>query len=283
MNMPTSPIQQFNSVNIVEKQGPLVISKCVILDTTWEGEGIMALKLPSFEIQNAQWEIRYKGTSCYTHKEVLTDLIGCSGYIQGKKELKKLRSKKDGEKIKYTFEQCINGIIQGETFVYQERGFASQESYNDYWDILEENGCRMYSNAHPDDLPWMTYAGPIDREQNLFNRFKRVNFVPSGEHLHVNASFSDSYHELQLQLTLGKKDLEVLHCHLDFIRAPGHACFDNHVHCEKLVGSSLAKMTKRDLVQIFGGAQGCYHVVDIMLDVYRKSRSFQGLNEWNPQ
>ncbi len=274
--------KQFNCLSSVEREEDVLIAKTIVLDGCWEGEGLLKLNLYSFQIQDAQWEIHDKRNNKNSRRESLPELIGCSGYIQGKKELKKLQSKKDGEKIKYLFEQCINGVIQGETFVYKERGFDSEKSYNEYWDVLEENGCRMYSNPRAEDLPWTEYVGSINRKCNLFNRFKRVCFFQdaSGK-IQVDGSFSDTYHELQVGLQLDPETLAVLTCDLNFLRAPGQACFDNSVNGTTLIGKVLPQLTKRDLIDFFGRSHGCYHVVDIMVDIHRKIKSFQGLTEWD--
>ncbi len=274
--------KQFNCLASVEREGNILIAKTIVLDGSWEGEGLLKLNIHSFKIQDAQWEIHDKQDQKNSRRESLPELIGCSGYIQGKKELKKLQSKKDGAKIKYLFEQCINSVIQGETFVYKERGFDSEKSYNEYWDVLEENGCRMYSDTRAEDLPWTDYVGPINRKKNLFNRFKRVSFFSiSPEELQAEGSFSDTYHEFHIRLILNATTLSVLDCDLTFVRAPGGACFDNNANCPLLIGKILPQLTKKDLIDLFGRSHGCYHVVDILLDLYRKSKTFQHLPEWD--
>ncbi len=262
-------IEQFNAICSVDLERGELLSRCIVLQRSWEAEAILTMDVATFKITKAECEIHIKTAPRRDLYETLLELEGCSGYIEGKRALNQLRAKPNGELMRYLFTQCINGVIQAETYVYRQRGFESPDHYNKYWDKLEENGCRMYSNIAPDDLPWMDYAAPLTRTKNLFNRFKRVNIVMEGEEAVVSASFSDSYHELQVALNLTADGFMVANCIVDFVRAPGEACFGNGVHADGLVGQSLLTMDKRLLIDIFGGSQGCYHVVDIMLDVHR--------------
>ncbi len=262
-------IEQFNAVCSVDLERDALVSRCLVLQRSWEAEAILKMDVATFKIEMAECEIHYKSSPRSDVYETLPELEGCSGYIEGKRALNQLRDRPNGEIMRYLFTQCINGVIQAETYVYRQRGFVTPDHYNKYWDKLEENGCRMYSNIAPDDLPWMDYAAPLTRTKNLFNRFKRVNIIMEGNTASVAASFSDSYHELQVALNMSIDDFLVSDCTVDFVRAPGAACFDNGVHAAKLVGQSLLTIEKRRLIDIFGKSQGCYHVVDIVLDVHR--------------
>ncbi len=272
-------IEQFNSVNTVKLENNQLITNCVVLEKKWEGELTLFIDVKTFKINKGVAEIHLKGKDYDNIYYELKELEGLSGYMDGKKDMNKLLEYNQGDKLKYMAIQCINGMIQGETYVYKKRGFDTKDSYNKYWDKLEENGCRMYSNIHPDDLSWMDYAGPISRKYNLFNRFKRVYIkkIGKGERVEFNvmASFTDSYHELVVDMVMMGKEMMVEKCEIDFVRAPGVACFQNGVHGENFIGKKFALLDKKQIIESFGKSQGCYHIVDVMLDVYRKIKEME--------
>ncbi len=270
-------IQQFNSVNTVNIEGDKIVSNTVVIEKHWEGQGTLFMDIKTFKIEKALYELHIKGENPCNICEEIPELKGLSGYMDGKKDMNVLTEKPNGDKLKYMFLQCINGMIQAETYVYKERGFQAPDEYNKYWDKLEENGCRMYSNVDPSDLPWMEYAGPLSRKINLFNRFKRATLIKkeNGD-INISASFTDSYHELIVELALIGQDMVVENCDIQFVRAPGVACFHNSVHGQHFVGRKMKHLNKRDLIESFGKSQGCYHIVDVMLDVYRKLQEMKG-------
>ncbi len=303
-------IEQFNSMNTVNIEGDKIVSSVVVLERTWEAEAVIFMDIKTFTIKKALAEVHIKSENPQTDNpdvigipdcekrrselKEIPELEGISGYIDGKRYANILLEYENGDKLKYMFLQCINGMIQAETYVYKEREFETPDSYNKYWDKLEENGCRMYSNIAPSDPPWMDYAGPITRKMNLFNRFKRVSIIEKqkaelkGEHtseldidsdIDIVASFTDSYHELLIMMSLQGEKLEVKSCTIDFVRAPGLACFSNGVHSENFIGEEFKGLDKRKLIDVFGKSQGCYHVVDIMLDVHRKLMEMQEMQE----
>ncbi len=133
-------IEQFNAHCSVDLQNDKVVSRCVVLQRNWEAEAILTMSVETFIIERAECEIHRKTAPRYDKYETITELEGCSGYIEGKRVLNQLRGKPAGELLRYLFTQCINGVIQAETYVYRQRGFETPNQYNKYWDKLEENG-----------------------------------------------------------------------------------------------------------------------------------------------
>ena len=115
-------LDQSNIMNHVERFDHEICSKAVLVDRNWEIEAQLLVDTHTFQIHKATWQV-LKGSQGQASE--LTDvdtLIGGSGYIQGKKELNRLLELPHGFLMKYLFTECIDGLIQGETCVYKERG-----------------------------------------------------------------------------------------------------------------------------------------------------------------
>ncbi|MBN7773947.1 DUF2889 domain-containing protein [Clostridium aminobutyricum] len=265
-------IYQENIVNTVEHKNKNLISKTTLLNRDLEITATMIVDIYSFQIQEAFWETLKVDSGSMTflrpgiHKSKL--LEGEMGYIAGKKKLNDLLKLPEGEILKYLFGQCINGLIQSETYVYQERGFRTKEEYNAYWDLAEENGCRMYSRPDKMDLKWMDYVPPLMRKINLFNRMKNYRvYEKNKEFCVMTGSFSDSFHEINVDIIFSQSSGNIVTANIEFCRAPGKACFENAIHSNKLLGENMYQVEKKQVVSLFGGAEGCYHLTEMILDM----------------
>ena len=247
-----------------------VYSKCVLLDNQWEVEAGIFVDNRTFIIKEATWEVHRGPENVQIGFQKINQLQGKSGYIEGKRELNVLLPRTDGEMIKYMFNQCINGLVQAETYIYKIRGFASEAEYDLYWDQLEENGCRMYSNKSEEDLKWTQYAAPLIRNKNLFNRFKNSKIVYyGGKYMMAYGSFNDSYHEFDVSIEFNVNTGIISDCEIVFCRAPGKACFTNNSHRKKLIGRNFNELNKKDVIHLFGKSEGCYHLVEMVMDLLR--------------
>lgn len=263
-------LQQSNIMCIVERMDDEICAKTLLVDRDWEVEAQLFVDLHTYQIKNATWQVLKGKEEHGTDLQTVDVLIGLSGYIQGKRELKRLLDKPCGTMMKYLFTECIDGLIQGETCVYEERGYECEEDYNHYWDELEKNGCRMYSHITADDKDWLDYADPRCRKKNLFNRIKSCHVVDYGAKTNVaRGMFSDSYHELNIEIGFHEETGIILSCEIFFSRAPGKACFGNQIHKVMLIGKSIYEMQKIDVIDLLGRGEGCYHLVDITLDLLR--------------
>lgn len=254
----------------VKLEGNRVYSHGILIDNEWEAEVKIWVDVKTFIIEEATWEI---------HRTPLDIPIGCysinamrgkSGYIDGKKELNILLSQKGGEMLKYMFNQCINGLIQAETCVYKQRGYVKAEDYDAYWDELEKNGCRMYSNKSEDDLSWSKYSAPLIQENNLFNRFKSTKIIYNGDkNMLCYGNLADTYHRINVNIEYNKDTGIISDCEILFSKAPGKACFTNDIHKHKLIGVNFKELTKKEIICLLGKSEGCYHLVEIVVDILR--------------
>lgn len=262
----------FDQVNIsvsVDRGGSDVISSSIYLDRNLEMHGYICADIRSYEIRDAWCETVKSCGNVKTGFVGLEFMKGMNAHIEGKrKALRHLKSSYD-PKVRYLMEQCFNGLIQAESYVYRERGFKDKECYNKYWDILEENGCRMYRYPSETDLRWMDYIPQYERKHFLFSRFKNFELERNGDLCRGRGHFSDSYHELCAEIVHDRKSELIKECDIMYVRAPGAACFGNDAHGKKLEGMKLSELTGADIVDMFGRSEGCYHLVEILKDLIR--------------
>ncbi len=151
--------------------------------------------------------------------------------------------------------------------MFAERGFPSEEAYEEYWHKREKNGCRYYSHPNECSSGWFDHVGSYKREGNLFNRCKIYKLIDNGLDLAVQGTFSDSYHEMNTEICFDKKTGIICQCVLSIFRAPDSICFKNSMHGGQFEGKNFYTMTRRQIIDIVGGSQGCYHLTDLMTDM----------------
>lgn len=263
-------LEQTNTMCTVDREEHEICSKAILIYKKWEVEARLFVDVHTFDINKATWQVLKGPREKDLGLQTVDALKGLNGYIKGKKELECLRDCPCGVMMKYLFTECMNGLIQGETCVYKQRGYKTPEEYNRYWEKIEKNGCRMYTHICPEDMVWMDYAAFSNRENNIFNRAKSCSIIgyETKETL-ARGMFSDSYHELNIEIIFDIETGIIWDCEIFFLRAPGNACFTNHIHKKKLVGENIYELRKRDVIDLLGRGEGCYHLVDITLDILR--------------
>ncbi len=265
----------FNQVNVsvsVDKYGESVISSSIYLDRNQEIRGYIMADIESYLIEDAWCETVKSPDAGRTGIVSLDFMKGMNGHIDGKRKAAGILKSSYDPEIRYLMIQCINGLIQAESYLYRERGFKSREHYNEYWDMLEKNGCRMYSHPSEKDLRWMDYIPQYERKRLLFSRFKNFEIEQRGDLCKGRGRFIDSYHELYAEITFDCNSGLLGGCDISYVRAPGESCFSNASHGGKLEGMKLSELTDRHIVDMFGRSEGCYHLVEILKDLFNLLR-----------
>ncbi len=262
----------FNQVNVsvnVDRYKDSVVSLSVYLDRKQEIRGYIRADTESYAIQDAWCETVRSREAGKTGIVSLDFMKGMNAHIDGKRKAAGTLKSSYAPEVRYLMGQCFNGLIQAESYLYRERGFKSREQYNKYWDILEENGCRMYSHPSEDDLRWMDYIPQYERKHMLFSRFKNFEIEQEGDCCKGRGRFIDSFHELYVQVRCDRSSGVIKKCDISYVRAPGAACFSNDSHGKKLEGMKLSELTGRHIVDMFGRSEGCYHLVEILKDLFK--------------
>lgn len=171
--------------------------------------------------------------------------------------------------------ECIKSIIQVESLICRERGYPSLAAYEKYWEDFYNNSngkfsnlyrsCRYYSNLHRVVRRWADLMKCHTRYQRYYNLHKSITFhrLPGGNLL-ATCTFCDSFHELEILLTLDRTNMQVLNAGGCFLRAPNEICFETSVMITGLKGVSLSEPCKKTIAGIVGGTDGCSHLVDLV-------------------
>ncbi|MDD4237371.1 MAG: DUF2889 domain-containing protein [Desulfotomaculaceae bacterium] len=245
-----------------------LLAEASILGTDIEATGRLKADQTSFEIKDARWEVfRSPGGGCNGSHEA-PGLQGATAYFNIGRELRREVGDDAGGLARDLLAECVRGIIQSETFLFQERGFATLKDYCDHWQKSQVDTCRYQSNLHRVTRRWDEYVDGLKHVLNLFNRSKNFSVYRLANGLIVHGGFSDSYHELGLLCNLDLAG-RVKECSGKFLRAPDQVCFECALLPNSLKGLALTACTKKQLAEIVGGPQGCEHLVDLIEELRR--------------
>lgn len=213
----------------------------------------------SFKIMEATWET-------YSLPVTITDiprLSGIEAYFNSGRAITEAVAHL-GSLSLALFKETVKGVIQSEVFLLEQRGYASAIDYNKYWDKFYLNTCRYYSNLDRITKVW-DYSD-YTRTSVLFNRFvsQSVYTLPGGGY-RVIATFSDSYHEMSVEL---KIDSNLLITKSDgiLLRAPDVVCMESNVFLQQLEGYDANDPVKKQIALILGQGEGCVHLIDTVYE-----------------
>lgn len=231
---------------------------------------LLQVNISTFKIKNAEIISEKKvGSNTVVRKENFDELCGIDAYIHGKKEIKCVLQKNGRSERVNIFVQCVSALVQAETYVYRERGYKSKEEYNLYWDIIENDGCRMYSASRKafrkEDKKWMDYVPDNFNRELLFFRRKTYEKIFGESDVKYLLKLNDSYHEMNIEI-FTNADKICKSMNISVIRAPGVACFTNKINESKLIGHKLTEINKKWIIENFGKSDGCYHIVELLTD-----------------
>lgn len=266
-----------NIYSSIKRNGEELTAVTSILNEELEIVTDLIIDAHTFEIREMLWHV-YRcdvssntGNYCIKTGKGATDMLnGKEAYLTAHKLFDELLVLPGGELLKYIFIQSGKAIVQAETFLYKERGYDRKESYDEYWDIVEENGCSFYTYPCDDDLRWSEYVGNYDRGDYLFQRFKTFAMMEHDFEQTYFGTFSDSYHHIDVEMTVNTETKIITAFNLRYIKAPGKACLRSINNGKNMVGVNIRDVDKKTVVSKIGGCEGCYHVLDLSWDIIKK-------------
>lgn len=261
-------LYQINSFSTVKRvHGSDLLADCYLLSTAFEAVGQLRVDIKSFTIKDARWEILRSPDGSLNGAREVDALNGTEAYFNAGVALRRAVGEDGGGLARELLAECIRGIIQAETYVYAARGYSTTKAYEAHWNKFYLNSCRFYSNLGRVSQQWFDHVGSYARDHCLFNRVKSCAvYQGPGGNLNATGTFSDSFHELGLYVSLTGKGV-IISCTGNFLRAPDRVCFENAGHLASLEGKSIAGMTKKEVAGFTGGPQGCNHLVDLACDL----------------
>lgn len=264
---------RFSSVRGIHR-GDL-LAETYLLATDIEASARLIIDRKNFAIKHARWEVYRSPEGKFNGLNVVPGLEGITAYFNAGGDLRRVVGNEAGGLARELLAECIRGIIQAETFVYNDRGYPTAQAYGDYWERYYLNSCRYYSNLRRISRKWSDYVGNYCRGDNFFNRTKACSIIKHPDGLKVVGSLSDSFHEMGVIFLVDGAG-RVVDCNGNFLRAPDPVCFENGALLKKFEGTFLPGCSKKEIAQIIGGPHGCDHLVDLVSDLGKAVKSLGG-------
>jgi len=243
-------------------------AKTSYVDTYREAVAHLLVDIHSFIIKEALWEEQRSSKPINARTRQVTPLHGSEAYFSSGPALKAAAAFLMDSLAFALFSETIKGIIQAETFLLDERGFASEDDYENKWKNFNLGSCRYYSNLDRTTQGWYDHVGESKRNGNLFVRFKTQSLFELGKsQFLLTGNLSDSFHEVNVRLKLNKFTVEEADGVL--LRSPDLLCREAAALLSNLHGIDLQGIAKKELAGILGKGQGCVHLIDLVSDCAR--------------
>ncbi|WP_156896785.1 DUF2889 domain-containing protein [Desulfovirgula thermocuniculi] len=195
----------------------------------------------------------------------IPELAGVTAYFEASKELHRVRWESELERL--LIAESIRGVIQAETFLLPERGFASAKAYDEYWEQMYRNSCRYYSNLERVRRRWMEHVAEQERFGLLYARHYALSVYGAGggsSRLLLTGAFGDSFHELNLVLEVAWPGGSVVSASARMLRGPDEVCREGMELASGLVSRQLTALRgKKEVAALLGGQNGCVHLIDL--------------------
>jgi len=247
----------------------LLDAQTVYRGTDGECAALLLVEPGTLKIVSATWE---NYTPEVTSVEV-KGLAGVEAYFKCGPVLKETLADL-GAFPRSLFAETVRGIIQAETFLWSQRGFASPSEYSQYWEQFYIGSCRYYSHLERISKTWDEYCGP-DRITSLFNRFKSQSvYIDENKGFRVVGMLSDSFHELSVDLALDP-NLLVTKANGVMLRVPDNVCCEAVAYISELPGNLLDGLGKKQIAGLLGAGEGCVHIIDLVYDAMESVKIYQ--------
>jgi len=251
----------------VRKEEDLVSSTAVILSKKVEAQARLIVGAQDYLIREATWEISKAANGVGLGTGQVREAIGGKANTGINSVLAGLLETEGGAVVRAMFFECVKGLMQAETCLYRERGYADQAAYEAYWMDKESSGCRFYVTHKKDAPSWFEHVGPYQRTRNLFNRSKSYILSVQDMKCTIQGTFTDSYHEMACEVVFDRQSGIIRRCDLWMYRTPGESCLPTVQQGSLFVGKDIRQLTRKNITQTVGGAMGCYHLADLLADL----------------
>jgi hypothetical protein len=263
-------------INVSRMANRQLKARCTRLSSWEEADGWMLVNNKDLKVIKAAWEL-YRSPRYEPGFYDLPNVEGLTAYFNSGSKLKQILAESNQELPRELMSECIRGIIQAESFFYLERGFESQDDYTAFWKDIYNNSCIRFSNLKANENTWFEYIGDAPRSQSLFNRCLNVNVYSQEPGFLLIGTFIDSFHELNVRFGINLEG-KIISAVTNFLRTPQEICSKAAEHTTKLIGRSLPQLTKKDIILLVGGAEGCSHLADISYEIVKAGKEVLGLN-----
>lgn len=242
-------------------------AETVYHDTSRDLGASMEVAENSLIVRKAIWQEHRPIAKIKEELRILPQLEGIEAYFNSGPAINQALARYNDPLMTSLFAETVKGIIQAETFLFKERGYAMADEYEDYWKKFYTGSCRYYSNLDRVKQHWYEHLGTTERGGILFSRFKQQTLyrVNSGNYF-LQGTLSDSFHELSVSIELDEEK-KVVNLEGKLLRCPDQICRESTVYLPQLKGKLLSGLTKKEVAHDLGKNQGCVHLIDLTNDL----------------
>jgi len=232
-------------------------------DTTNDQTLMLEIERRTLLIKRAVLEV-HRGQPGAPASATLSSLEGVTAHFGCGQQLRQALA--DNPDLLDMAAQAVSAVIQAEAFFYQERGFASEVIYDDYWDEVYKNTCVYYSNLDRVEQRFNEYIKEQRRGLNLFHRYLLTAVEETaGASLNIRGHLMDSYHEMALTLKLNPA-YQVSEASATMLRCPAPVCREALTMVDTIKGTPLTTANRKRYNSTLGGASGCTHIGHLVLE-----------------
>lgn len=251
---------------VMREDKKTIIAKTDYMDNLIERRAVIKVDVFSLEITEAWLERLGRAGDMAEKRHYIEKLKGVKAYLGNGRPLKEALQEAGDQLERSLFNESVIGIIQAETFLFEERGYPDAATYNQFWEEYYLGSCRYYSNLDQVKSSWIDFVGTSLRQKNLFNRGKCQQMMrdQNGDYL-IWGSLIDTFHQMG---TFIKADqgMKITAAHGQLIRMPDAVCSSAAGLMDNLPGVDLSGISKKELAGILGAGQGCIHIIDLVWD-----------------
>jgi hypothetical protein len=268
-------MQRFWHTTVVRDDQHLLTASTSYMDAWVERRAVIQADINTLRIMEAWLERLGRPGDMSENHEHIDTLKGIEAYLGSGSDLRHaLQGIKDVDE-RALFNDSVIGIVQAETFLYKERGYADADAYNNAWEEFYLDSCRYYSHLDRIKTTWGGYIGQATRSKNLFDRCKTQQLYKNDRGGYViNGSLIDSFHQVNSSLELDE-NMKVVAAFGQLLRCPDEVCRESAAQMENIIGR-LMPTSKKQLAHLLGAGQGCVHLIDLAYDSIRTLELYRG-------
>lgn len=228
----------------------------------------MKIKMGNFLIQEAYVEQHRPVVPSEEEICMVQELLGIEAYFSSGSLINRALAPYGNPLMSLLFAETVKGVIQAESFIFNERGYQTADDYEQYWRNFYGGTCRYYSNLDRVEQDWYQHLGTTSRTGVLFSRFKEQTlYRDSAGQWQLQGTFSDSFHELAVSIVLNPDERTVVDISGCLLRCPDQVCREAAGLLQVLKGAKLEELSKKNIAGALGRNQGCVHVIDLAYDL----------------
>ena len=247
-----------------------LISQAMFLSTRYDCSATICATKKDLKLTQAYYFIHRCPDMSKRGETTIPELVGLER-SDGIKAVKALKDFGDDGKVKELLLECIRGLLQADTYLFDVFGFKTREEYQIQWQEDRPNYCRAYWKELPPIEEWGIHIGAYDhhRTENYYTKYKNYVILQKNEtEAMISGTYNDSFHEMYGELTYDLSIRNINFFDVITCRAPHALCYElSHTASESFIGKPIDSFSKREIGKILGGAPGCFHVVDVVYDM----------------